>query len=218
MNARSLTALALTLLLAAPAVAQEEAPPPPAAPAVAPAAPAAAPVAMAKKYLSPGIIEVGGGISLGFTDTSYTGGSQQVLDFGLTPYVLYYVMKGLGVGGRFTVAYEKQWIKVTGQPDQSSDSTGIAIQPAAEYHFDLGSRLYPYAGLALGYGYADYGSGKDNQMVFNIGGGVKMTFGGGILGLGLEVPIIYHSIDNSGTTTHATTAGFNIFTRYAVWF
>ena len=228
MFARGLTALAMTLLLAAPAVAQEEAPPPPAAPpeapppAVAPA-PVAAPAAAAlgKKYLTPGIIEIGGGITLGFWAMDVEGSKLKEFNLGLSPYVLYFVIKNLAVGGRFTVQYGKFWSS-GGGTSSSSSATTIAIQPAAEYHFDLGSKIYPYVGLALGYGWADNFSGlainaNDNQFVVNIGGGVKMTFGGGIIGVGLEVPITVHNPDATGAGTY-TQAGFNLFTRYAIWF
>jgi hypothetical protein len=225
MFARALAAVLVTLLLAAPAFAQDEPPPPPAAapeappPAVAPA-PAAAPAAVegAKRFAKAGVLEVGGGISMGYN--YYETVDYKEFNLGLSPYVLYFIMKGLSIGGRFEVNYQKYW-----SGDESGSTAGIAIMPAAEYNFDLGGRLFPYAGLAFGYGYSESGSGdtklKINQFRFVPEGGVKITFGsgaaGGILGLGLQVPVVLHAPDVDGADTY-TQAGFAIVTRYAVWF
>ena len=220
MFARGLAALAVTLLLAAPAFAQDEPPPPPTAPpAVAPAAaPVAAPAAVegAKRFAKPGVLEIGGGLNLSFDTADVEGATYKNFNLGISPYVLYFIMKGLSVGGRFEVQYNKYW-----DGDGSSDGYTIKIMPAAEYNFDLGGRLFPYAGLAFGYGYARSGDLKINQFHFVPEGGVKITFGsgaaGGILGLGLQVPVILHAPDVEGADTY-TQAGFAIVTRYAVWF
>jgi hypothetical protein len=219
MIARSLTALAMTLLLAAPAIAQEE-PPPPAAPAPEAPPPAVAPAAAApaaavgKRFAQPGILEIGGGVTFGYD--YYETIDYKSFNLGLSPYVLYFVMKGLSVGGKFQVDYQKIW-----SGDGNGDATSIAIMPAAEYNFDLGSRIFPYAGLAFGYGYMKSGDVKINQFRFVPEGGVKITFGsggaGGILGLGLQVPVILHAPDVEGADTY-TQAGFAVVTRYAVFF
>lgn len=222
MIARGLTALAVTLLLAAPAFAQDEPPLPPptppaeAAPPAAAAPAAAAPAATGKRFAKPGVIEIGGGISMAFSGIDESGYKYKQFTLGLSPGVQYFIIKGLSVGGKFQVDYTKIWETVAGN-DSSDSRTAIAILPTVEYNFDLGGRLFPYAGASLGYGYTEIGDTKINQMRFIVEGGVKMTFGHGLLGLGLQIPVTYHSPDVEGATTY-TEAGFAIITRYGIWF
>jgi len=91
--------------------------------------------------------------------------------FGLNPAVRYFVMDGLGVGAFLG------FNKIKDGP------TTVRFVPQAEYNFNLGSRLFPYAGLGFGFQYFSVEEGgvsaSSTDALVQFGGGVKMTFGGG---------------------------------------
>jgi hypothetical protein len=189
--------LALALLLARPAAAQETPPvPEPGAPAAAtpaPATPAAAPRGdvVAPKYASKGVMELGGN----FVFSYQKGGTYSL---GFDPGFFYFLIPNLEVGGFFRLSYDK-----TGD----DSLTRFGFLPGAQYIFDLGSRLYPYAGMALGFEYVSGGAGS--YFAIDVMGGVKYNFGGGLLGFGLDFPIWAGS---------ETWYAISLMTSYAVYF
>jgi hypothetical protein len=213
MLGRLAAALAVTFILLPSAFAQDEPPPPAPAPApgpaVTPAHRAAGGTVIAPAFAKKGVMEVEGG--LGF-DFSKQGEADASIAINLGPTFRYFVIDGLSVGGNLTLGYSKQG---------DSSFTTIYFLPAAEYNFDLGSRLYPYAGMMVGLAYMTFSStdpitgesSSEGKAGFYAApeGGVKVNFGGGILGLGLQIPIQkFADIDMS--------FGVSLITRYGVFF
>jgi opacity protein-like surface antigen len=205
MNARRVALVAASLLLAAPAFAQEmppDLPPPAPTPAPAPAMGPAA--AAAKKFAQKGVIEVEGGIGFDFSKSSAEG-SDASYQLSLLPAARYFIIDKLSVGGRLVLGYGKFG---------GSSTTTFGLVPLVEYNFDLGSRIYPYVGGGIGFSYTKFsGEGFDasqNAGTFIVGGGVKILFGQGIIGFGLE--------ETTNVYDGGETYGISIFTRYGIWF
>jgi hypothetical protein len=147
-------------------------------------------------YATSGILEVEGGVDYRYLNVGDVSSSAIVLN----PAVRYFIMNGLAVGLRFGYA----WV---------TDGAHIFnIVPQAEYNVSLGGRLFPYVGLGAGVQYINEGGeGDDSSTDFVVepGAGIKLAMGGGLIGLGVTVPLLF--ADDFG-------AGFSVLTRYAIYF
>ncbi len=185
----------------APAVAATAPPassaPPPAAPA--PATPAnLVPTdglpAVPARYAVKGLTEVEGGFT--FSYVRLPGGSSAT--FALNPAIRRFVKDGLAIGGTFELRVIKDGPKT------------FTIMPDAEYNFSFGDgRLYEFLMVGMGVRYVTSGGADATNFVFKPGLGTKLTFGGGLVGVGLAVPIAF---------SDPIEIGLDIMTRYAVFF
>jgi hypothetical protein len=198
---------------APPAVAQPAPPaaPPAAAPSTAPAVVAQAPTAPAEgapaagksndsgfppavsAYAKRGLYEFEGGLSL----TYVTVGDESTTIFTLNPAARVFVLDGLAVG----LVLQTRLI--------DDGPTTFSLLPQAEYNLNMNERLFPYVGLGLGWQYAETQNVSSSYFIFQFGGGVKLTFGGGLVGFGVAFPI---------TFSDPLQLGVDVVTRYAVFF
>lgn len=147
-------------------------------------------------YAMSGIMEVEGGVDYRYLKVGSVSSSAVVLN----PAVRYFIMNGLAVGLRFGYSWVTDGAHI------------VTLLPQAEYNMNLSSRFYPYVGLGAGLQYVkEGGESNDNSTDFIIepGVGIKIAMGGGLIGLGVSVPLVF--ADDFG-------AGINILTRYAIYF
>lgn len=212
-----------------------EEPPPPAPEPTAPVAAAGAPAAGgsatggaaagASRYATRGVFEIEGGLALGYEKLKSLSFDDK-FTFALQPTVRYFIIRNLAVGGTISFAYTRYSLQSGGSISEFT----AAMLPGAEYTFNLGSRVIPYATAAFGYGHwrqTSSGGGtsstaSSNGGILQIGGGAKMLFGGGILGVGLVVPITFQSDWESGGMTANDSGGVGfgvlVMTTYGIWF
>lgn len=171
--------------------------PPPAAPGpVTPAnvVPSAGLPGVPSRYAAKGLTEVEGGFT--FSYVRLPGGSSAT--FALNPAVRRFVSDGLALGGTFELRVIKDGPKT------------FTIMPDAEYNFSFGDgRLYEFLMLGMGVRYVTSGGADATNFVFRPGLGTKLTFGGGLVGVALAVPIAF---------SDPIEIGLDIMTRYAVFF
>lgn len=143
-------------------------------------------------YATRGIVEVEGGLTLNYVHQGDVSNTRVTIN----PAVRYFIINGLAVGLGLQFSIIESGPKTYG------------ILPQAEYNLNMG-RLFPYVGVGMGVQVArDNG---DNSTVFLIdpGVGVKVTFGGGLIGVGLALPIAF---------SDPIRAGVDVLTRYAIFF
>ncbi len=169
------------------------------------------------RYATRGTVELEGGFNVTYVSlydqTSFT-------MFDLRPAVRYFVTQGLSIGG--TLGY--RYISFD-SPDGGYHSSAFVFLPGVEYNFFTHSRVFPYVAGSFGLEHrGDYhdlslaptylahtlliSGGTDPLLEF--GGGIKIELGGGLLGFGVAVPILFAD----GATFVAVSFG----TRYAVFF
>jgi hypothetical protein len=144
-------------------------------------------------YARRGLIEFEGGLQLSYV----TAGDTSTTIFTLSPAARYFVLDGLALGGQMLARVITQGPKT------------FSLIPQAEYNIRLDERMFPYAGLGLGWQYVDTPDVSSSYFLFQLTGGVKLTFGGGLVGVGVAFPI---------TFSDPLQLGFDIVTRYAVFF
>jgi len=159
-------------------------------------------------------LEISGGFGLGF-DTEKVGGTRSSEFYlSLGPRVMYFVVDGLAVGGDFILSVG--WSK-TGE--DSSTNVAFGMLPAIEYNFDLGGRVFPYAGLTTGYllGWwkSEGTSATTNQFDVIFEGGIKIAFHQALLGVGLSLPIAVNMPEGGGNYVNV---GVQVMTRYGIYF
>jgi len=143
-------------------------------------------------YATKGISEIESGLTVTYRRLNH----DSATSFMLSPAFRHFVIDRLALG----VLFQLQIIE---------DGPKTArLLGQAEYNLNMG-RLVPYAGVGAGVDYTKSGNESATDFVLEPGAGMKVTFGGGLLGLGLQVPILFGS---------PTTSGFDILTRYAVYF
>jgi hypothetical protein len=181
-------------------------PPPPAAPGPAPGGHPAVPAGGTTQYGRAGIIEIEGGFALQYNAVLSSQGTSSTLVFSFTPAVRYFIIDNLAIGGRMVITAAKD------------GPTTFQLIPEAEYNFNLGTNLFPYATAGFGYQYTrtpGVGTPRGNvtasssNAVVEISGGITYVFGHGLIGAGLEIPI---------TVSDPPTLGINILTRVGFFF
>ncbi len=143
-------------------------------------------------YATRGLTEIEGGLTVNYVHQ----GDVSSTIVGINPAVRYFVMDGLAVG----MALQIQII------EDGPDTYGFL--PQAEYNVNMG-RLFPYAGVGIGVQYATGDGDSSTNFIINPGVGVKLTFGGGLIGLGIAIPIAF---------ADPTRVGVDVLTRYAIYF
>jgi hypothetical protein len=150
------------------------------------------PVTPPSGYAAPGIIEVEGGVTLNYRRLD----GSSATTFTLSPAVRYFIMNGLAVGVRFELQIIEDGPK------------SVRVLPQAEYNLNMG-RLFPYVGIAAGIDYTKSGGHSSTDFALEPGVGIKLAFGGGLIGLGLQVPVLFGD---------PVTWGLDVLTRYAIFF
>lgn len=178
--------------------AAEATPAPPATTAVpatpGPAAPPASLPAVPTRYAIKGQTEVEGGFN--FSYVRLPKGSSAT--FALDPAIRRFVSDGLALGGTLDLRVIKDGPK------------SFTLMPDAEYNFSFGDgRLFEFVMLGLGVRYVTSGKANATNFVFRPGLGTKLTFGGGLIALGIAVPVAF---------SDPVEIGLDIMTRYAVFF
>lgn len=145
-------------------------------------------------YAVKGLTEVEGGLN--FSYVRLPKGSSAT--FALNPSLRRFVSDGLAVGGTVELRVIKDGPR------------SFTILPDAEYNFSFGDgRLYEFIMLGMGVRYVSSGKASATNFVFRPGLGTKLTFGGGLVALGLAVPIAF---------SDPVEIGLDIMTRYAIFF
>jgi hypothetical protein len=146
------------------------------------------------QYAVKGLTEVEGGLN--FSYVRLPKGSSAT--FALNPSIRRFVSDGLALGGTLELRVIKDGPR------------SFTILPDAEYNFSFGDgRLFEFIMLGMGVRYVSSGKASATNFVFRPGLGTKLTFGGGLVGLGLAVPIAF---------SDPVEIGLDIMTRYAIFF
>jgi hypothetical protein len=143
-------------------------------------------------YASRGIIEVEGGVTLNYVHQGDVSNTRVTLN----PAVRYFIANGLSVGLGLQFSIIESGPKTYG------------FLPQAEYNLNMG-RLFPYVGLGVGVQVARDSGDNATDFLIDPGAGVKVTFGGGLIGVGVAIPIAF---------SDPARVGVDVLTRYAIFF
>jgi hypothetical protein len=143
-------------------------------------------------YASHGIVEIEGGVTVNYVHQDEVSNTRVTLN----PAVRYFIMDGLSVG-----------LGLQFQIIESGPKT-YGFLPQAEYNVNMG-RLFPYIGVGVGVQYAKENGASSTDFLIDPGAGIKVTFGGGLIGLGLAIPIAF---------SDPARVGVDLLTRYAIFF
>jgi hypothetical protein len=156
--------------------------------------PAASLPAVPAHYAVKGLTEVEGGFN--FSYVRLPKGSSAT--FALDPAIRRFISDGLAIGGTLDLRVIKDGPK------------SFTLMPDAEYNFSFGDgRLFEFIMMGLGVRYVTSGKANATNFVFRPGLGTKLTFGGGLIALGIAVPIAF---------SDPVEIGLDIMTRYAIFF